>query len=103
MERNQTMDYKIIEKPAFKVVGKAMRVGTKDGENQRLIPQFWQESAQDGAVGKLSDLAEQDGILGDVILGICKDFAPDMSAFTYMIAAEAPPEGAPAGMVETAI
>lgn len=82
------MDYRLIEKPAFPVVGKALRVSTKDGENMRVIPQFWGECCQDGSFDRLKRLASQDGILGDVTLGICMDFAEDMSAFTYMIAVQ---------------
>ena len=97
------MDYKVIEKPSFNVVGKTIRVATKDGENLRQIPQFWRECTQDGTVDQLKELAAHGRILGDVTLGICMDFAPDMSEFTYMVAAEAPAAGVPDAMAESTI
>jgi AraC family transcriptional regulator len=97
------MDYQIIEKPSFKVAGKAIRVPTKDGENFRIIPEFWRDTVSDGTFARLKDLAAKSAFLEGVTLGICSDFAGDMSEFTYMIAAEAPVEGAPDGMVEKSI
>lgn len=97
------MEYQIVEEPSFKVVGKAIRVATKDGENMRRIPQFWQESVRDGWHEELVSLAGSGAVLKGAILGICTDFAEDMSEFTYMIAAEAPREGVPSGMVEETI
>ncbi|MDQ2730206.1 MAG: GyrI-like domain-containing protein [Armatimonadota bacterium] len=97
------MDYKIIEGPSFKVVGKALRVPTKDGENMRRIPQFWQECMQDGTYEQLTALAATGVVQKDRMLGICADFAGDMSEFTYLIAAEATDEAIPAGMVEKTI
>jgi AraC family transcriptional regulator len=97
------MDYRIVEKPAFPVVGKALRVGTKDGENLRRIPQFWDECLKDGSHDRLAALAGREGILGDVTLGICTDFAPNMEEFTYMIAAEKPDGATLEGMVEKTV
>jgi len=98
------MDYQIVDKPSFTVVGKALRVGTKDGENFRRIPQFWQECLGDGSHDQLVALAAQGGSLRDVTLGMCMDFAADMSEFTYMIAAEESKDGGiPEGMVEKTV
>lgn len=97
------MDYRIVDKPAFGVAGKALRVSTKDGENMRRIPQLWDECHADGSLARLRALAADRTAPGDVILGICMDFAADMKEFTYMIAAEAGGEGVPEGMVEKAV
>lgn len=97
------MDYRIVEKPAFRVVGKALRVSTKDGENLRRIPQFWEECHRDGSHEQLAALAAQGRALGDVTLGICTDFAPNMEEFTYLIAAEGPQGAVPDGLVEKTI
>lgn len=37
---DKDMDYRIVDKPAFKVIGKGIRVSTKDGENIKQIPEF---------------------------------------------------------------
>lgn len=82
------MDYQIVEKPAFEIFGKAKRVSTKDGENMRVIPAFWQESMAGGLFGQLMSTSRHDGIFDDAVLGVCTDFAADLSEFTYLIAAE---------------
>ena len=42
------MDLKIIEKDAFLIVGKEIRVRCDNGENNILIPEFWQKSMAEG-------------------------------------------------------
>jgi len=97
------MDYRIVEQPSFQVVGKTLRVSTSHGENQRRIPQFWDECDADGTLRQLEALTGKATVLPGVLLGICIDFAADMSEFTYMCAAEAPGEGVPDGMVRRPI
>jgi len=82
------MDFKIEDKPAFEIFGKGIRVPTKDNQNMTLIPQFWQTSMSDGLFGQLMAGSKQDGVTGGDVLGVCADFAPDMSEFTYLIAIE---------------
>ena len=82
------MDYQIVEKPAFKVAGKGVRVSTKDGENLQTIPAFWQESMSNGTVDKLVKLIEDGSQTNGDMLGVCTDFAPDLHEFTYFIAIE---------------
>jgi AraC family transcriptional regulator len=98
------MDYRIVEQPSFKVIGKTIRVSTHHGENQRRIPQFWDECDADGTLQQLEALAGAADVLRGVILGICMDFAADMSEFTYMCAAETSGEEVvPDGMVRRSI
>jgi AraC family transcriptional regulator len=97
------MEHQIVDKPAFKVIGKALRVTTKDGENFRRIPQFWQECVSDGTVGRLVEVASTSDALPNVTLGICADFADDMSEFTYVIAAAGAPTPHPDDWIEKAI
>jgi AraC family transcriptional regulator len=97
------MDYRIVEKRSFTVAGKAVRVSTRDGENLRRIPQFWEECLHDGAHERLAALAASGNTLGNVTLGICMDFTPNMEEFTYMIAAEAADGDVPDGMIGKSI
>jgi len=46
-------DYKIVERKAFRVVGKAIKVSTKDGENFKRIPEFRMECNREGISEKL--------------------------------------------------
>jgi AraC family transcriptional regulator len=103
MREDMNMNYTITEKPSFKVAGKALRVSTKDGENMRRIPQFWDECHADGTHDRLVALAVRGAVLGDVTLGICADFAANMEEFTYMIAAESTETEVPDGLVERAV
>lgn len=81
LKGDQQVDYKIVEKEAFPVVGKLLEVSTKDGENLKKIPAFWTECNQDGTCEKLcSDYAAPE------ILGICMDMEQEKEQFTYMIA-----------------
>jgi len=97
------MDYRVVEKPSFKVVGKAMRVTTKDGENLRRIPEFWLECLRDGSHDKIEALGAKGVVLGPVTLGICLDFSSNMEEFTYMIAAESSDGSVPDGLIEREI
>lgn len=63
------MDYKIVEKEAFSVVGKSIQTATIGGENHRRIAELWVASQQNGFAQKLDEHA---GSLG--LLGICIDF-----------------------------
>jgi AraC family transcriptional regulator len=83
MKGDVEMDYKIMEKDAFSVVGKSIRTTTIGGENYRKIADFWVESNQDGFVQKLGGNA---GELG--LFGICIDFDNTQENLTYLIGAE---------------
>ncbi|GAA0344220.1 AraC family transcriptional regulator [Bacillus carboniphilus] len=77
------MEYKIIEKEAFSVVGKSIRMSIVGGENNRKIPVFWKESNENGFS---KELAKNCGPLG--LLGICMDFDKQQENLTYLIGAE---------------
>lgn len=77
------MDYKIVGKDAFQVVGKGIRTSTVNGENHREIPKFWNESNSNGFVEKLE---EDCGSLG--IIGACMEFDTTQEKLTYLICAE---------------
>ncbi|AET67135.1 hypothetical protein Desor_1478 [Desulfosporosinus orientis DSM 765] len=78
---DKDMNYKMIDKSTFKVIGKARRITTKDGENLQLIPAFWNECMEDGSYERICSLADESGVFG-----ICMDFEQNYEAFTYMIA-----------------
>jgi AraC family transcriptional regulator len=42
----------------------------------------------DGTFQQLNSIADEGRLFPKALLGVCKDFESDMSAFTYMIAAE---------------
>ncbi|RSK29299.1 AraC family transcriptional regulator [Bacillus sp. HMF5848] len=79
----EDMNYRIVEKDAFEVIGKTMRVSTVNGENFKRIPEFWQTCNSDGASEGLMQDASDLGMLG-----ICMEFEMEQESFTYMIAVE---------------
>lgn len=77
------MDYKIVEKDAFQVIGKGIRTSTVNGENHRKIPKFWDESNSNGFV---KELEKDCGSMG--IIGACMDFDATQEKLSYLICAE---------------
>jgi AraC family transcriptional regulator len=86
------MDYRIMKKDAFRIVGKALRVSTVDGQNFTEIPKFWMQCNSDGTTDKLVGLSDD-----ATTLGVCANFSPEMNEFDYYVAAPnqagAVPEG----------
>lgn len=77
---DQEMNYKIIERDYFEIIGKGIKVQM---ENKQVIAEYWNESNQNGFS---STLAQNCGPLG--LLGVCMDFNPTQEEFTYFIGAE---------------
>lgn len=79
------MEPRIVTKSAFRVIGFSIRTLTKDGQNQRDIPAFWQRYMQEKMGEPLYGLA-----VSNAEYGICDDF--DMSSgeceFSYVIGVE---------------
>jgi AraC family transcriptional regulator len=92
------MDYKIVEKNCFTVVGKSIQTTTIGGENHREIAAFWDESNRNGFS---RELAKNSGSLG--LIGICMDFDKQQENLTYFIGAEKNIESLPAGWEERRI
>jgi AraC family transcriptional regulator len=98
LEGGFNMDYKITEKPAFDVVGKARRFTTANGENFVKIPQFWTEFAEskDGQVLFGLNGGKPGPVTGADNLGVCFDYE-GMDEFSYGIAVEKIGDTVPTG------
>lgn len=92
------MDYKIVGKESFKVIGKSIQTSTLGGENNRKIASFWKEVNSNGFV---EELEKDCGSLG--ILGICMEYDHKLENLTYLIAAEKNKEQVPDGLEEREI
>ncbi|MGD1119845.1 MAG: AraC family transcriptional regulator [Dehalococcoidales bacterium] len=90
------MDYKLIEKPAFDVVGKARKFTTVQGENFVKIPKFWTEFMKDKSWDTLMKLTggKEGKITGGGSLGVC---IGNMEQFSYAIGVEKTDKAVPAG------
>lgn len=89
------MEYRIVQKEAFRVVGIKTQIGKNIEENFQEVPQFWGEAAQSGVVQKIAELINQEpmGVLG---LSVCMD---ELENWEYYIAV-ATDKSCPEGMEE---
>jgi AraC family transcriptional regulator len=92
---DKSMNYKIVEKEAFTLIGKKTKITTAGGENKMLIPKFWDTCRADGSMEWLSRHA---GKLG--VIGVCTDLSTFSEGyFSYMLAIEKIKEPIPDGYV----
>lgn len=83
------MDYKIVEKPAFAVVGKSRKFSTVLGENFIEIPRFWTEfnKSEMPVVLEKYTKGKEGAVTEAACLGICNDIA-ETNVLTYTIGVE---------------
>lgn len=79
----ERMNYKIEVKESFKVVGITRRFNSKNGDNFRGIPKFWDEVCKSG---QYAILERNQGKLG--VMGVCSNFNMETQDFDYSIAVE---------------
>jgi AraC family transcriptional regulator len=91
LKGDKAVDYRIVEKEAFTVVGKSVQTTMQDNEQTRQIPRFWGECYQDGTIAKLASISTDENMFG-----IMMDMQPGNDDFTYLIARKtdvtSPPE-----------
>ncbi len=58
------MDYKIIHRDAFNVVGAGRRITMGDGDNFRQVPLFWEEKKADGTFERICSMVGKMGVMG---------------------------------------
>ncbi|RLL42050.1 AraC family transcriptional regulator [Oceanobacillus piezotolerans] len=92
------MDYKIVEKEAFQLVGKGIKTSTRNGANRREIPAFWQEAGESGLVHEFDKRA---GRLG--VIGACLEFDMEQESMTYFIGVEKSNESFPSDWEEKSV
>lgn len=81
---DKNMNYKLVDKESFAVVGKQTRITAVDGENFKQVPKFWEDCMKDGSYDWIVSKA---GKLG--VLGVSMDLQNfDKGYFTYMIGVE---------------
>lgn len=85
LEGGTTMNYKIEEKPAFKVIEKVKSFSTIGEVNMKEIPQYWKACHNDGTIQTLCEFCEGTE-LDHLVLGICYDDNNDSKKeFLYSI------------------
>ncbi len=92
------MDYRIIEKPAFEIMGRSRKFRTVNGENFIKIPQFWQEYMKTDEYKTLCELTggKPGEVTGGVCLGVCfGGEETNWDPFSYGIGIEKPAKKSP--------
>lgn len=87
------MDYKIIEKPVFDLLGRGRKFTTANGENFVKIPQFWQEFMKTKEYPELCGLSggKPGEITGSAMLGSClPNEKGEWDPFIYALGIEKP-------------
>ena len=85
------VDYQIVEKPAFNIIGRSRKFTTTNGENFIKIPQFWNEFMATPEFKTLRDLngGKPGVITGAEMLGVCfPDKNNNWDPFNYGIGIE---------------
>lgn len=81
------MNYKIVEKESFKIIGRELRVRNDNGDNLRLIPLFWERCHKEGMwqeVERMPNVINKDE---QACMGMCMDFY-GINTFSYLICVE---------------
>jgi AraC family transcriptional regulator len=92
------MDYTIIEKPAFEILGRSRKFHTANGENFIKIPQFWHEFMETPEYKTLMDLTggKPGAVTGGGCLGVCFGGEnTNWDPFSYGIGIEKPAKKSP--------
>lgn len=83
MKGGNYMNYKIVEKPSFRVIEKVETHSIVNSENKKTIPAFWKRAHTDGTMKTLLEHTDDKSL----IFGICYGNAPtDSKTFEYSIA-----------------
>ncbi|WP_242142184.1 MULTISPECIES: AraC family transcriptional regulator [unclassified Bacillus cereus group] len=79
------MEYRIVNKPAFSVVGYECKTTNKEGKNHQDIPAFWQTYIKKNLGANIPNRKDTSQC---VELGMCTDFNLETGDFTYIIGME---------------
>lgn len=86
-EAGLTMKYRIVEKESFKIIGRELRVRNDNGDNYKLVPEFWDKCKNEGVWEELERLPRV-LINGEgACLGMSMDF-DGINTFSYLICVE---------------
>ena len=99
------MEPKMLKKPAVKLAGFALKTRSKEGENNKAIPEFWRAYMSDGRQKKLHG---ESFLESHTEYGACFPENPESGEFEYVIGVEvkegrAVPEGYHACVIPEAL
>jgi AraC family transcriptional regulator len=100
LKGRSVMDYKIMDKPAFDIIGKSRKTTTVNKENYKALPKFWDEFKASKDFKTVHDLvaAKHGAVTGDSLLGVCiPNENKNIEDFLYAIGIEQSGKKVPAG------
>lgn len=77
------MNYKIIDKETFKVIGKKFTLSMKSNNQLKEIPVIWEKLTKDGTCDKLDQYSSDLGVMG-----ITVNYSEEEEVMEYMIGIE---------------
>ena len=77
------MEPRFFTKPAFHIIGYELKTKTVDGQNNKDIPEFWEQFLQQNLGANIPS-----PIRPNEEYGICTDFCPETGEFSYIIGKE---------------
>ncbi len=83
MNKSGIFSHRIVEKPAFRVMGRSIRVICDNGQNLNEIAEFWKRANDEGLTEELLSYTDSGNLLGVVMAA-----DPVTKEMTYMIAVE---------------
>lgn len=99
LEGGNFVNYKIVEKDEFKIIGYELRTRCDNGDNMKLIPEFWDKCINDGFFRKIAAMPNVVNKEECVSMGMCMDF-DGVNTMSYLVCVEASSfEVIPEGMV----
>jgi AraC family transcriptional regulator len=82
------MNYRIVEKESFKIIGRELRVRNDNGDNNKLIPKFWTSCMEEGIFEQFQSMTNRINPQYIDTMGMCMDF-DGINTFLYLICVEA--------------
>ncbi|MCA1055685.1 AraC family transcriptional regulator [Rossellomorea aquimaris] len=83
LKGEKEMEYKVVERESFKVIGKGTKIRTSNEENNKEIPMFWNEVTASGEGHEICRYAGN-----EELMGVCMAFDHGGDTFSYLIGAE---------------
>lgn len=84
LKGDQEMDYRIVEREGFTLIGKVIETTSAGGKSSKEITEFWRACFEQGVIQRLSEQIEEEKLYG-VVYG----FDCEQDSFKYMIAGRA--------------
>lgn len=84
---NIKIDYKIVDKPAFKLLAKQVKVNIKNPSEEPPIPKLWKDSRENGSLAYMLEKSAPN-VFGYGYIGLCDGSSFDGTSFDAYVGTE---------------